>query len=135
MNLKFEVNTENQGDIKAALKVLRVLVESTQLSAESENKPDISELDNAPVIKPDKKKVKPKTESTPQPTQPEVEETEEAEETENISLKDIRDLVTDKVKAYRTEIVEKLGEFKAKNVGQLNEKYFADFYSFLNDLD
>lgn len=129
MNLKFEVNTENQGDIKAALKVLRVLVESTcQLSAESENKSDISERDNGPDVKPKKKKVKVEPKK-------EVEETEEAEEAENISRKDIRNLLTDKVKAYRTEIVEKLGEFKAENVSQLNEKYFADFYSFLNDLD
>jgi hypothetical protein len=69
-------------------------------------------------------------------TSEEEEEEEEEETTEGeITLMQVKTMLSKKVKAHRTEIKAKLTSTGAHNMEQLKEKDYADFYNFMAELD
>lgn len=85
-----------------------------------------------------KKKTPAKKEATPKKKEEEPkEEVDEAEETEgaNISLDELRQALSSKVKTHKEELRAKMRELGAKNISTLEESKYDEFYSYIKTLD
>lgn len=54
---------------------------------------------------------------------------------DNISIEDVREALSKKVAAHRSEIKEKLAELGAPSVTKLDKSKYSDMLNFLNSLD
>lgn len=58
----------------------------------------------------------------------------QAESDNEITVEDVRKLVSSKAKKFRDEIKAKLSEYGANNVTLLDDKHYPDFQEFLTNL-
>ncbi len=77
---------------------------------------------------------KAKKEKTAPPVS-EKETTEEEAQDDDVTIEDIRKLVSLKAKDYRKEIKDKLTEMEADNVTALDKSHYVDFHTFLTGLE
>jgi len=120
MKIKFEVILET-GDaehVKALNTFMKAVSDEPTVREEEAPEPEPE-----PEPEPKKGKLKEKKEKEKEP------------EVEEITVKDIRALLSKKVEDHREEIKEKLTELGAKNVSSLDEENYEEFVDFLNDLD
>lgn len=87
--------------------------------------------------KPKKKKAAPKKKADPKKKEEPKEEVEEVEESEgaNISLDELRQALSSKVKTHKEELRAKMRELGAKNISTLEESKYDEFYSYIKTLD
>lgn len=84
--------------------------------------------------KPKKKKAATKKKAAPKKKEELKEEVEEAEEAE-ITLDELRQALSPKVKTHKEELRAKMRELGAKNISTLEESKYGEFYSFIKTLD
>ena len=88
--------------------------------------PDVVKATASPAAKSESKPAAPaaKSESKPANTA-----------SDNISIEDVREALSKKVAAHRSEIKEKLTELGAPSVTKLDKSKYSDMLNFLNSLD
>lgn len=84
-----------------------------------------------------KKKTAPKKKAAPKKKEEPKEEVDEAEESEgaSISLDELRQALSSKVKTHKEELRAKMRELGAKNISTLEESKYDEFYSYIKTLD
>ena len=134
MKIQFEIETDNTEQVAALqtfLAVLSVQPKRTFIVAQS-GKPDhtqpamqahIEALDK-PVKKARKRKAK---------ADPAAEATKVEAET-TLTVEDVRDALSEKVKSHMPAIRGRMAKYEAKNVTTLGKEHYADFVGFLKAL-
>lgn len=84
--------------------------------------------------KPKKKKAATKKKAAPKKKEEESKEVEESEGA-NISLDELRQALSSKVKTHKEELRAKMRELGAKNISTLEESKYDEFYSYIKTLD
>lgn len=86
---------------------------------------------------PKKKKATPKKKAAPKKKEEPKEEVEEAEDSEgaNISLDELRQALSPKVKKHKEALRDKMREMGAKNISTLEESKYGELHAFLQTLD
>ena len=77
---------------------------------------------------------KPKPPKEEKKADPKPEPKEEAEDAPDVSLNDIRAIMSKKVKEHREALKAELDKYGAKNVSVLDEEHYGAFYKFLTEL-
>lgn len=110
--------------------------------AQAQEPEPVKEKAEAPAPEPEeeekpKRKTAPKKKAAPEKKEEPKEEVAEVEESEgaNISLDELRQALSSKVKTHKEELRAKMRELGAKNISTLEESKYDEFYSFIKTLD
>ena len=87
----------------------------------------------APASKPESKPAAPAAKPESKPAAPAAKPANTT--SDNISIEDVREALSKKVAAHRSEIKEKLTELGAPSVTKLDKSKYSDMLNFLNSLD
>lgn len=141
LRTEFNVDLDNPTHVAAMIAFLSTLSGNAQPAASvQETTVKETKTASAPIKERKAPLVSAKKEETPASEEtPAVEETPTVEETpaetSKITIKQVREKLSEKIDKHRDAIIDKLGELGAQSVSTLKEDKFGEFVSYLESLN